>query len=78
MATYSLASIGLLASDLYPTVGAVPQLPDSNATIGGQQNAMQTGTQLLMKMPDGSQKWATIDPTRWTPGQTPYVLPVGP
>jgi hypothetical protein len=76
--TYSLASIAVLASDVYPAVGAVPQLPDANALAGGQQNAMRTGTQVQMKMPDGSFRYMTIDPTRWTPGATPYVVPVGP
>jgi hypothetical protein len=76
--TYSLASVCVLASDQFPATGGQPQLPDANALTGGQQNAMRNGTQVLCKMPDGSLKYCTIDPTRWVPGQTPYVLPVGP
>lgn len=76
--TYSLASVANLASDLFPASGGQPQMSDANALAGSQQNAMRNGTQFLAKMPDGSQKWVTIDPTRWTPGSTPYVFPVGP
>lgn len=76
--TYSLASVCNLASDSFPGSGGQPQLPDANARTGSQQLAMRNGTQFLAKMPDGSQQWVTIDPTRWTPGSTPYVFPVGP
>ena len=76
--TYSLASVANLASDVFPASGAQVQLADANALPGAQQNAMRNGTQVLCKMPDGALKYCTIDPPRWTPGSTPYVLPVGP
>ena len=65
--TYSIAQKGYLAEDTM--LSALPRytLPDSSATPGGMQNAMQNGKQVLVQQPDGSQAWFTLDPERSTP-----------
>lgn len=75
MATYSLAVTGARADQTFGTKNQT--LPDTNARLGGMQNAMQTGTQLLCKGPDGSLGWFTLDAERSTPDR-PILLPVGP
>ena len=67
MATYSQsATLGLDANSIFVTEKI--KLPDTAALVGGQQNAMMTGTQVLCKKPDGSQAYFTIDAERSIPG----------
>lgn len=73
--TYSLATIGFDAGQVFPPALkpvssqiAPLQISDVNALPGAQQNAMQTGTQVLCKLPDGSQAYYTFDAERSTPG----------
>lgn len=74
--TYSQSVTGIAAA-LTPFSVANIKIGDSACqTLGSEQQAMRNGTQILCKMPDGSQKWMTIDPTRWVPGQSPYLLAV--
>lgn len=71
--TYSVAQKGQRA-DSAPAVQNVT-LPDSSARAGGQANAMQLGTQMLCKNPDGSQSWYTLDAERST-SANPVLRPV--
>ena len=71
--TYSQsATIGLSANSpfaaLQQTTFRHTILPDSSALVGGQQLAAATGAQILCLMPDGSQKFFTIDAERSRPG----------
>jgi hypothetical protein len=74
--TYSLAVTGINANQnkvgitVRPSVTGNVQyltLPDTAGLIGGQQNAMATGAQLLCQNPDGSQSWYVLDAERSTP-----------
>jgi hypothetical protein len=74
--TYSLAVTGINANQnevgitVRPTVTGNVQnltLPDTAGLIGGQQNAMRNGTQLLCQTPDGGQAWFVLDAERSTP-----------
>lgn len=76
MTTFSIAQTGVRA-DAVPSQPANLILPDamvptagvtlSTATLGGMQNAMQQGTPLLCKGPDGALRLYTIDAGRSTP-----------
>ena len=71
--TYSLAQKGQRADSVFAVTNRT--LPDSSATTGGQAAAMQNGSQILCKNPDGSQSWYTLDAERSTPGN-PVLAPV--
>jgi hypothetical protein len=65
--TYSLAVTGVSANNGWQP--KVLDVPDQVCqTAGDEQNAMQTGTQFLVKMPDGSQVWHVFDTERCIPG----------
>ena len=72
--TYSLAIKGQRADALPSPVQNVV-IGDSGAQIGSQKNAMQLGTQILCKNPDGSQSWYTLDAERST-AANPVLRPV--
>jgi hypothetical protein len=83
--TYSIATVGVRADNLITKLQQV-QVPDSvqpsgtltimaTATVGGMQNAMRLGQQMLCKNPDGSQSWYTFDAERSTPSN-PILRPV--
>lgn len=57
-----------------PQVAKVVTLPDSAAANGSLHKAMQTGSQILCKNPDGSQEYYTIDYERSRPGGPIYLL----
>lgn len=59
MATYSVGLTGAIAGTEF--TAQTIDIPDTAARQGGFQNAMATGTQVLCKLPDGSQKWFVID-----------------
>lgn len=65
--TFSLAVTGINANQRVAASTQNLTLPDANALIGGQQNAMATGKQLLCQNPDGSQSWYVLDAERSTP-----------
>ena len=75
--TFSLATTGLNANSIFTakplTVGDV-----GAGTVGAQMNAMQNGTQVYCKGPDGASRWYTIDAERSRPGGPLYLLAVGP
>ncbi len=73
--TYSLASLAADAN----SAGLVKSLtlPDSAARPGSQQNAMQNGSQVYVKGPDGGFAWYTFDAERSTLA-TPVLKRVGP
>ena len=73
--TYSVGTKGLNANS--PFTPKLLKLPDSACAIGSQQAAMATNTQVLVKGPDGSQAWYTLDSERSTPAN-PVLLKVGP
>lgn len=73
--TYSLAITGVRAS---PSLPASYTLSDANARTGNQANAMQNGTAILCKGPDGAEAYYKIDAERSLPGYPPVLLPVGP
>lgn len=75
MATYSLAIKGQTADSAWTTKPLT--LPDTNALPGSMQNAMQNGTQLLCKGPDGQFRYYTLDAERSTPAN-PILVAVGP
>jgi hypothetical protein len=81
--TYSQsATIGLSAGSPFAAIQRTTQfrqdiLPDSTGTPILQLQAMQTGKQILCLMPDGSQKFFTIDAERSQPGAMVLVA-VGP
>ena len=67
MTTYSQsATVGLNANSIFTT--ELYTLPDTAATVGGQQNAMSTGTYVTVKLPDGSNVPMAIDAERSIPG----------
>lgn len=72
--TYSLAITGVRAS---PPLPVVYTLSDANARAGNQANAMQNGTNILCKGPDGAERYYRIDAERSLPGYPPVLLPVG-
>jgi hypothetical protein len=74
--TYSLASLAPHSGN--PYAPKTVTLPDSAAQPGSQMLAMQAGTQIFCKGPDGAQKWYTIDSERSRPGGPIYLLRVGP
>jgi hypothetical protein len=81
--TYSLAAVAWNANHRFPptrvtnvgtTVGVQDlTLSDANAPVGAQQNAMQTGTQILCQTPSGGQAWFVIDAERSIPGYPPIM-----
>lgn len=73
--TYSLSVSAMDGSNTRFTPAAL-KVGDSAGRVGGQQNAMSNNTQILCKMPDGSQKWMTIDPVRSVPGGSIVLLAV--
>lgn len=72
--TYSIGLTGSTVDDL-PFLPDDTVVPDSAATTGGLQLAMQQGRQVLCKNSDGSFSWYTIDPVYSTPGN-PRLYPV--
>lgn len=74
--TYSLSTKGVLAGTPYTLTNTI--LPDSSARAGSEANAMQLGSQIYCKNPDGSFGWYTIDAERSIPGQTPVLKAVSP
>ena len=83
MTTYSVGLYGSLAGQAFVPAKQA-ELPDADSsntacavTAGAMAGTMQTGAQVLAKMPDGSQRWCTIDPERSTFAK-PVLLPVGP
>jgi hypothetical protein len=79
--TYSQsATIGLNAGSIFAPGTALRKdvLPDSSGTAILQQQAMQTGKQILCLMPDGSQQLCTIDAERSIPGVRVVLVPVSP
>ena len=85
--TYSQAFLGRRADHAFPptaitnvgtTVGVQDlQLSDANAPAGGVQYAARLGTQVLCKLPDGSQGYFVVDAERSTPGN-PVLRAVSP
>ena len=65
--TYSLSATGRRA-DQTPAVTNFVKIGDSAGLVGSQANAMQNGTPILCKNPDGSKSWYTIDAERSLPG----------
>jgi hypothetical protein len=70
--TYSLASVAAHAASKQTT--KIITLPDSVAQPGSIAKAMQTGSQILCKNPDGSLENYTIDHERSRPGGPIYLL----
>ena len=60
------ATIGLSANSIFTTEKLT--VADLNARAGALQNAMYTGTQVQVKLPDGSQVAMIIDAERSIPG----------
>ena len=63
---YVVGGFNLPTKKLYD----IPDLSSSGIQTGlaqGQANAMQTGDQMLVKNPDGSSSWYTLDAERSTP-----------
>jgi hypothetical protein len=82
--TYSLKATGVVSGNslLTKQIYDIPDLSSSGiqtgvASGGGQANAMQIGDQMLVKRPDGSQGWYTLDAERSTVAN-PILLAVGP
>lgn len=65
MATYSLAITGVSADTRYLIENIT--LPDDGARDGNMQAAMQNGTELFCKGPDGGFGWYKLDAERSTP-----------
>ena len=79
--TYSQsATIGLNAGSIFApgTANRDWVLPDSIGNAGLQGQAAATGKQVLCLMPDGSQRYCTIDAERSVPGVRVVLVPVGP
>jgi hypothetical protein len=79
--TYSLSATGYITG---PVLGqksySIPDLSRSGiqtGVAGGQANAMVIGDQMLVKQPDGSLRWMTLDAERST-AANPVLVPVGP
>lgn len=75
--TYSQTATGYVTGSL---LGAksynIPDLSSSGiqtGVAGGQAVAMQIGDQMLVKRPDGSQGWYTLDAERSTPANPVLV-----
>lgn len=64
--TYSLGATGTRADR--PLAANTVKVGDSAGRAGSRAYAMQTGTQILCKNPDGSQSYYTIDAERSLPG----------
>ena len=85
MATYSLSATGVVAGGFQLNTAKIYDIPDlSRSGIqsgavggGGQANAMRIGDQMLVKRPDGSQGWYTLDAERSTVAN-PVLVAVGP
>ena len=65
--TYSLAATGRRAHSTASVTNFV-KIGDTAGLVGSQANAMQNGTPILCKNPDGGQSWYTIDAERSLPG----------
>lgn len=80
--TYSQsATIGLNAGSIFAPQATGHRnfvLPDSAGNAGLQQQAARLGTQVLCLMPDGSQRYCTVDAQRSIPGVSVVMVPVGP
>ena len=86
--TYSVAFLGRRADHTFPptaitnsgtTVGVQDmQLSDANALAGGVALAAQQGTQVLCKLPDGSQGYFVVDAERTTDPTKPVMRAVSP
>ena len=81
MATYSLSATGYVTG---PVLGQksydIPDLSSSGVQTGvddGRKQAMRIGDQMLVKRPDGSQGWYTLDAERSTVAN-PVLVAVGP
>jgi hypothetical protein len=86
--TYSVGTTGYRA-DQYQVTAAAYDVPDADLSgnscaiiggvaggyFGGVQYTMKTGDQMLVKQPDGSQRWMKFDAERSTPSNL-ILLPV--
>jgi hypothetical protein len=84
MTTYSLAITGAPADQTFGE--KTLDVPDSvigstytiaSATVGGMQNCMRQGLQVLCKGPDGGQHWYAFDAERST-AANPVLKYIGP
>ena len=82
--TYSLKATGVVSGNsvLTKQIYDIPDLSSSGIQSGamgggGQANAMRIGDQMLVKRPDGSQGWYTLDAERSTVAN-PVLVAVGP
>lgn len=82
--TYSLKATGVVSGNsvLTKQIYDIPDLSRSGIQSGavgggGQANAMRIGDQMLVKRPDGSQGWYTLDAERSTVAN-PVLVAVGP
>ena len=82
--TYSLKATGVVSGNslLTTQIYDIPDLSRSGIQAGavgggGQANAMRIGDQMLVKRPDGSQGWYTLDAERSTVAN-PVLVAVGP
>lgn len=66
--TYSLGTAGVSANTLFTATEPIT-LSDQQATPGGMEAAMQTGTAFLCKNPDLSQTYYVLDAERSTPSK---------
>lgn len=73
--TYSLGITGARADN--PAQIKSVTISDANARDGSLAQAMQTGTAVLCKGPDGIERYYEIDAERSFPG-TPVLVAVGP
>lgn len=83
MTTYSVTLSGSLAGSPFVPGGEI-DIPDADAASNGVNvtaaafgAAQQSGSQILCKFPDGSQRWCLIDAERST-FANPILVPVGP
>ena len=83
MATYSQTATGYVVGGFNLPTKKLYDIPDLSSSgiqtgvAGGQAVAMQTGDQMLVKRPDGSQGWYTLDAERSTVA-VPVLIAVGP
>jgi hypothetical protein len=81
MATYSLSATGVVAGGFQLNTAKIYDIPDlssSGVMTGvdeGRKQAMRLGDPILVKQPDGSQRWMKLDAERST-GANPILVPV--
>jgi len=66
--TFSIGVTGVEADSRFQLAKQLTIGDSVCASAGDEQNAMQTNTQFLVKMPDGSKVWHTYDAERSIPG----------